>query len=86
MVMSGDGWLDFGTKKVNMTFVTDSAGGFRVPFLQDLWKGAQNELLRIHVRGTVQEPKVQAGVLGTFTTTVDQVLKGDPPRGAKGRK
>jgi hypothetical protein len=69
-----------------MTFVTDSAGGFRVPFLQDIWKSAQQELLRIHVRGTVQEPKVQAGVLGTFTTTVDHVFRGDPPRGAKGRK
>jgi hypothetical protein len=86
MVMKGEGSLDFATKKVDMTFVTDSAGGFRVPFLEGLWQGAQQELLRINVKGTVQEPKVQAGVFGTFTTTVDQVFRGDPPRGAKGRK
>jgi hypothetical protein len=87
MLMSGDGNLDFGNRQVNMTFVTDNPGGFRIPFLQDLWRGAQHELLRIHVRGSIQEPKVQASTMGTFTTTVDEVFKGD--RGdtqRKGRK
>ena len=86
MLMTGDGHLDFGTRQVRMTFVTDNPGGFQVPFLQDLWRGAQHELLRIHVKGTVQEPKVQAGMFGTVTTTVDEVFKGDPPRRERGDK
>jgi hypothetical protein len=87
MLMSGDGNLDFGTRQVNMTFVTDNPGGFQVPFLQDLWRGAQHELLRIHVRGSIQEPKVQTSTMGTFTTTVDEVFKGEKgDTQRKGRK
>jgi hypothetical protein len=85
MVMSGDGHLDFGTKKVSLTFVTDNAGGLRLPFFNELWQGARQELLRIHVRGTVQEPKVSAGMMGTFTTTVDEVFKGEPPKPERAR-
>jgi hypothetical protein len=83
ILMAGDGTLDFGTKQVRMTFVTDNPGAFRIPFIQDLWRGAQQELLRIHVRGTVQEPKVEARSFGTITTTVDEVFKGDEPRKRK---
>jgi hypothetical protein len=79
MVMSGDGKLDFATKQVRMNFVTDNPGGFKVPFVQDLWRGAQHELLRIQVRGTVQDPKVETRSMGTLWTTVDEVLKGDTP-------
>jgi hypothetical protein len=79
MVMSGDGHLDFGTKKVRLSFVTDNPKGLKVPFLNDLLQGARQELLKIHINGTIQAPKVSAGVMGTFTTTVDEVMKGDPP-------
>lgn len=79
MVMSGDGSLDFGNKQVRLSFVTDNPRGLKVPFLNDLLQGARQELMKIHVRGTIQEPKVSAGVMGTFTTTVDEVLKGDSP-------
>ena len=79
MVMSGEGSLDFDTRQVRLTFVTDNPRGLKVPFLNDLLQGARQELLRIKVRGTIQEPKVSAGVMGTFTTTVDEVMKGDPP-------
>jgi hypothetical protein len=51
-----------------------------IPFLQDLWRGAQQKLLRIHVRGTVEDPTVSNRPLGTFTTTVDEVFKGDKPK------
>jgi hypothetical protein len=85
MVMSGDGSLDFGNKQVRLSFVTDNPRGLKVPFLNDLLQGARQELLKIHVRGTIQEPKVSAGVMGTFTTTVDEVMKGDPPPRAKKR-
>jgi hypothetical protein len=86
MLMSGDGTLNFATRQVRMNFVTDNPGGFQVPIVQDLWRGAQHELLRIQVRGTVQEPKVQASSMGTLWTTVDEVLKGDAPEDGKSRK
>jgi hypothetical protein len=76
LLMTGDGLLDFGTKQVKMLFVTDNPGAFKIPFLHDLWRGAQQELVRIHVRGTVEDPKVQNRPLGTFTTTVDQCSAG----------
>jgi hypothetical protein len=77
MTMTGSGYLDFGTKQVRMTLCTNNAVGLKVPFLSDLWQGARQELLRINVQGTVQDPKVQPTSLGTFTTTVDQVFSGD---------
>jgi hypothetical protein len=79
MVMSGEGTLDFDTRQVRLTFVTDNPRGLKVPFLDDLLQGARQQLLTIKVRGTIQEPKVSAGVMGTFLTTVDEVMKGDPP-------
>ncbi len=77
MLVTGDGHLDFGTKQVRMTFVTDNPAAIKVPFLQDIWRGAQQELLRIHVKGTVQAPKVEAGMFGAVSTTIDEVLNGD---------
>lgn len=76
MSMTGDGWLDFGTRKVKMTFTTDNPNGLKLPFLTDLWQGARHEFLQIHVNGTVQAPQVTASALNTFTTTVDEVFKG----------
>jgi hypothetical protein len=76
MVMSGDGWLDFGTKKVRMNFTTDNPNWPKLPFIHELWQGAKQELMQIQVRGTVQDPKVSAASLHTFTTTVDEVFSG----------
>ena len=81
MMMTGTGYLDFNTRQVRMSLSTDNPAGLRVPFISDLWQGARQELLKINVRGTVQEPKVEPTTLGIFTTTVDQVFRGD---GAKG--
>ncbi len=77
MRMTGAGHLDFGTKQVRMSFTTDNPGGLKVPFLNELWQGARNELLRINVKGTIQDPKVETSSMGTFTTTVDEVFRGD---------
>jgi hypothetical protein len=79
LVMSGAGWLDFGTKRVRMNFTTDNPHMAGVPVLHDLWQGAKRELLQIQVRGTVQDPKVSAASFHTFTTTVDEVFKGGDP-------
>jgi hypothetical protein len=76
IVMSGNGWLDFGSKQVRMNFTTENPNLPKLPIVHDLWEGAKQELLQIQVRGTVQSPKVSAGALHTFTTTVDEVLSG----------
>lgn len=85
MVMSGDGSLDFATRQVRLSFITDNPRGLKVPFLNDLLQGARQELMKIHVRGTIHEPRVLAGMMGTFTTTVEEVTRGDPPARAKKR-
>jgi hypothetical protein len=77
MLMQGDGYLDFGKKTVRMTFVTDAAGWIKLPLIGELMQSARNELLQIHVRGTLQEPKVSATSMNTFTTTIDEVFRGD---------
>jgi hypothetical protein len=80
MSMNGTGYLDFATKQVRLSLTTDNPGGFKIPFISDLWQGARQELLRINVEGTVQEPKVQTSTMGVVTTTIDQVFKGDAPK------
>jgi hypothetical protein len=77
MVMVGSGWLDFGTKKVQMNFSTDNPNWPTVPLVSDLLQGAKQELMQIQVRGTVQDPKVSASTLHTVTTTVDKVFSGN---------
>jgi len=80
MIVTGTGYLDFGTRKVSMTLTTDNAAGLKIPFINDLWQGARRELFRINVRGTVQAPKVEPTSMGIFTTTIDEVFKGDNAR------
>ncbi len=77
MLMTGDGYLDFGKKQVRMTFITDANGWIKLPLVGDLMQSARNELLQIHVRGTLQEPKVSASSFNTLTTTIDEVFRGD---------
>jgi hypothetical protein len=76
LVMGGNGWLDFGSRRVRMNFTTDNPHMAGVPVLHDIWQGAKQELLQIQVRGTVQDPQVSAASLHTFTTTVDEVFSG----------
>jgi hypothetical protein len=76
--MKGAGHIDFGSKEVELTFETDNPGWINVPIVGPMWSKAQNELLRVHVKGTIQHPKVSASSMDTITTTVDQVLRGEP--------
>jgi hypothetical protein len=73
--MSGSGTLDFAAKKVSLWFVTDDPNLMQLPVVGPLIHGAKQELLRIHVSGTIQQPKVSAASFNTVTTTVDQVLR-----------
>jgi hypothetical protein len=86
MLMQGSGYLDFATKQVRLSFVTDSVNWPKLPIIGDLLQGARHELLQIHVKGTLEEPKVSAGAFGTFTTTVDEVLRGNEQGNGRKRK
>jgi hypothetical protein len=81
MLMSGSGQLNFANRKVAMTFTTDNPNWPKVPILGDIVQTAKHELLQIHVKGTLEEPKAPAP--NTVTTTVDEVVsqsdKAAPP-------
>ncbi|MDP9174815.1 MAG: hypothetical protein M3O30_13260 [Planctomycetota bacterium] len=77
MTMSGGGNLDFGAKRVNLWFVTDNPTLISLPIVGPLLHSAKQELLKIRVNGTIQEPKVTASTFDTVTTTVDEVFRGD---------
>ncbi len=84
--MSGDGKLDFTKKTVDMRFSTENPGAFGIPLIGPLLESANRELLQIHVRGSVQSPKVSSSTLGTVSTTVDEVLNGDDKGGTEKKK
>ena len=79
--------MNFDTKKVKMTFVTDNPNWPKVPILNDLIQGAKHEMLQIHVNGTIEEPKVSGSVMNTFQTTIDEVLRGgNSSEGSRSKK
>jgi hypothetical protein len=80
MTMSGAGDLDFAAGKVSLWFVTDNPTLLSLPLVGPLLHGAKQELLKIHVSGTIERPKVSARSFDTITTTVDQVFKNDQPK------
>ena len=87
MIMQGSGSMNFDTKKVKMTFVTDNPNWPKVPILNDLIQGAKHEMLQIHVNGTIEEPKVSGSVMNTFQTTIDEVLRGgNSSEGSRSKK
>jgi hypothetical protein len=76
MTMNGSGILDFAAKRVSLWFVTDNPALVNIPAVGPLLHSAREELLKIHVGGTIEQPKVTASTFNTVTTTVDQVLSG----------
>jgi hypothetical protein len=74
MTMTGNGQLDFAAKRVSLWFVTDNPTLVSIPLFGALLHGAKQELLRIHVGGTIDQPTVEATSFHTIRTTVDQVL------------
>jgi hypothetical protein len=77
MTMTGQGLLDFDTQQVDLSFTTSSAGWAAIPLVGDLMGVARNELLRIHVRGTLKSPEVSGSTLPTITSTIDEVFRRD---------
>lgn len=77
VVMQGNGWIDFSTRKVQMSLVMANSAADAVPIFGDLIRGARQDLLQIRVKGSLEEPKFGASALNTITTTIDEVLKGE---------
>jgi hypothetical protein len=77
MDMEGHGHIDFASKQVEMSFATQHPDWLSFPILGGFWNTAQSELLRIHVTGSLESPKVSASSLDTVTTTVDHVFHGE---------
>lgn len=75
MRMTGGGMLDFGNQSVSMNFTTDNPNWPHLPIIGDLLEGAKNELLQIHIRGTIKKPKVSVKSFNTFQTTIDEVVR-----------
>jgi len=76
VAIQGGGHLDFNTMQVELNLTTSNGGWLNVPVVGQLWNGAQNELMRIHVKGSLHAPQVSAASLETFSTTVDEVFRG----------
>jgi len=74
-LMQGNGSIAYDTHQVSMTFFVDSTWP-KLPVVGDLITGARRDLLQIHVRGTLQDPQMSAGIANTFSTTIDQVFRG----------
>ena len=60
MTMSGSGQLNFTTRQVDLQFVTDNPAMVNIPIVGPVIHLAKQELLAIHVNGSIQEPKVTA--------------------------
>ena len=75
MRMSGQGTLNFETDQVDLSFTTSNHGWAAIPLVGNIVGMARDELLRIHIRGTLQEPEVSAGTLPTVTSTIDEVFR-----------
>jgi hypothetical protein len=80
MLMQGNGSLDFDTRKVSLTFVTNNPNWPKLPLVGPLIQSAKDEMLQIHVDGTLQDPRVTASSFDSVTTTVDQVFTGGSNR------
>ncbi|HEY1687219.1 MAG TPA: hypothetical protein VGG19_20835 [Tepidisphaeraceae bacterium] len=74
MEMTGSGQMDFGTKKFDLLFTTNNPNWPKLPIINDLISAAQKELLQIRVTGTIQEPRVSAGLLSAVPTTIERVI------------
>jgi hypothetical protein len=71
----GDGVLDFARKEVNLTLNTENPDAWSVPLINKLVRRAREELLQIRIKGSLEEPKVQALTFPTFQTTLDKVVQ-----------
>ncbi len=74
--MTGSGEMDFSKRTVSLWLATTNPTLVALPILGPLISGANQELLRVHIKGTIEQPKVSASTFDTVTTTVDEVFKG----------
>jgi hypothetical protein len=77
VTMTGSGELDFAARRVSLWLAISNPALIALPIVGPLLGGANQELLRIHIKGTIDQPKVSATTFDTVTTTVDEVFKGN---------
>jgi hypothetical protein len=77
MAMTGSGEINFAEQRVSLWLSTTNPTLVGIPILGPLLTSANQELLRIHVKGTIDKPTVDAASFNTVATTVDEVFKGN---------
>ena len=77
MQMTGNGEMNFAEQRVSLWLSTTNPNLVGIPILGPLLTGANQELLRIHVKGKIDQPKVDATSFNTVATTVDEVFNGN---------
>jgi hypothetical protein len=76
MTMTGSGEMNFDRQNVSLWLSTTNPTLVGIPVLGPLLTTANQELLRIHVKGTIDQPTVAASSFNSVATTVDEVFKG----------
>jgi hypothetical protein len=76
MTMIGSGEMNFDTQNVSLWLSTTNPTLVGIPVLGPLLTTANQELLRIHVKGKIDKPTVAASAFNSVATTVDEVFKG----------
>jgi hypothetical protein len=74
LLIDGKGSLDFNNRKIDLTLKTRNRNALKLPIVGPLVSRAQEELMRIRVGGTLDEPKANPESMPTFRATLDQVI------------
>ncbi len=75
VAMTGSGEVDFARRTVSLWLATNNPALLALPVIGPLLGGANQELLKVHIKGTIDQPKVSASTFDTVTTTVDEVFR-----------
>jgi len=67
MRMAGDGEMDAGTRKLDLTLTTSNPGGVNLGPVTDMVNSLRDQLITIRVTGTLDEPKTEVKQLSGLT-------------------
>jgi len=76
----GGGRMDLRTRQLDVTLLAGSPVRIRLPFVTELLEGASRELMELHVRGTVQEPRITPLPLRSLREALDDLFPEPPQR------
>src|SRR5262249_12231437 len=75
----GDGRMEYNSRKLDLNMTTRNAEGLAFGAITELLSGIKNELISIHVTGTLTEPKVEVRSFSPTKGRWDDALR-RPPR------